>query len=208
MLRVCSLHHAVAQSFKGVAALLPPCHGSYNSPHLPCVSRATRVRALAGGRFKLQEYSVQPNPMRMQSAVTLLDILDCMSFVRSRLRGEPFLFFMGLVVWLSCKQQPAVNLQRAAAPHARHGSSSHARRRPVSHASPSQARSARPSTATCARWWRRGTGGSPLSWRWRPKYLCSRRWAGLTDRLNHREGFDREGFEHWEGCWWGAGINE
>ncbi|PSC67895.1 methyltransferase [Micractinium conductrix] len=41
-----------------------------------------------GGRFKLQEYSVHPNPMRMQSAVTLLDVLDCMSFVRSRLRGS------------------------------------------------------------------------------------------------------------------------
>lgn len=31
---------------------------------------------------------MHPNPMHMHSAVTLLDILDCMSFVRSRLRGE------------------------------------------------------------------------------------------------------------------------
>ncbi|KAI7840464.1 hypothetical protein COHA_005766 [Chlorella ohadii] len=41
-----------------------------------------------GGKFKLSEYSVHPNPMRMQSAVTLLDILDCMSFVRTHLRGS------------------------------------------------------------------------------------------------------------------------
>lgn len=41
-----------------------------------------------GGAFKLLEYSVHPNPMRMHSAVTLLDILDCMSFVRTRLRGS------------------------------------------------------------------------------------------------------------------------
>ncbi|KAL4423251.1 hypothetical protein ABPG77_000043 [Micractinium sp. CCAP 211/92] len=40
-----------------------------------------------GGKFKLQEYSVHANPMHMHSAVALLDILDCMSFVRSRLRG-------------------------------------------------------------------------------------------------------------------------
>jgi hypothetical protein len=42
----------------------------------------------AGGAFKLSEYCVLPNPMRMASAVTLLDILDCMSFVRTHLRGE------------------------------------------------------------------------------------------------------------------------
>lgn len=45
-------------------------------------------RPSAGGKFKLQEYSVHTNPMHMHSAVALLDILDCMSFVRSRLRGE------------------------------------------------------------------------------------------------------------------------
>ncbi len=43
----------------------------------------------AGGMFKLKEYSVHANPMPMKNAVALLDILDCMSFVRTALRGEP-----------------------------------------------------------------------------------------------------------------------
>ncbi|GAB4816672.1 hypothetical protein N2152v2_003718 [Parachlorella kessleri] len=41
-----------------------------------------------GGMFKLKEYSVHANPMPMKNAVALLDILDCMSFVRAALRGE------------------------------------------------------------------------------------------------------------------------
>lgn len=40
-----------------------------------------------GGRFRLEEYSVLPNPLPLPSAVTLLDILDCMSFVRTHMRG-------------------------------------------------------------------------------------------------------------------------
>jgi hypothetical protein len=40
-----------------------------------------------GGRFRLEEYAVLPNPLPLPSAVTLLDILDCMSFVRSHMRG-------------------------------------------------------------------------------------------------------------------------
>lgn len=45
-------------------------------------------RLTQGGLFKLQEYSVHPNPLRMRNASALLDILDCMSFVRSALRGS------------------------------------------------------------------------------------------------------------------------
>ena len=37
--------------------------------------------------FKLKEYSVHANPLPMKNAVALLDILDCMSFVRTALRG-------------------------------------------------------------------------------------------------------------------------
>eukprot|EP00887_Chlorella_sp_A99_P000672 scaffold5.g672.t1 len=45
-------------------------------------------RLTQGNLFRLQEYSVHPNPLRMRNAAALLDILDCMSFVRSALRGS------------------------------------------------------------------------------------------------------------------------
>ena len=41
-----------------------------------------------GGMFKLDSYSVHPNPIPIHNAAALLDVLDCMSFVRSALRGE------------------------------------------------------------------------------------------------------------------------
>lgn len=44
-------------------------------------------RLTQGGLFKLAEYSVHSNPLRMRNASALLDILDCMSFVRSALKG-------------------------------------------------------------------------------------------------------------------------
>ena len=40
-----------------------------------------------GHLFRLIEYAVYPNPIHMPSPSSLLDVLDCMSFVRSNLRG-------------------------------------------------------------------------------------------------------------------------
>lgn len=40
-----------------------------------------------GGLFAVKDYSVHPNPMTMKSALGLLDMLDCMSFVRAAHRG-------------------------------------------------------------------------------------------------------------------------
>ena len=57
-----------------------------------------------------------PNPMRMASAVTLLDILDCMSFVRTHLRGEwapaaAFLFWGATIVGLGCMSGVCAHLR-------------------------------------------------------------------------------------------------
>jgi SAM-dependent methyltransferase len=40
-----------------------------------------------GNLFRLIEYAVYPNPVKMNSPSSLLDVLDCMSFVRANLRG-------------------------------------------------------------------------------------------------------------------------
>lgn len=46
-------------------------------------------RLQEGGLFRLVEYSVHANPIPMHSASALLDVLDCMSFIRAALkRGE------------------------------------------------------------------------------------------------------------------------
>jgi SAM-dependent methyltransferase len=46
-------------------------------------------RLQEGGLFRLIEYSVHANPIPMHSASALLDVLDCMSFIRAALkRGE------------------------------------------------------------------------------------------------------------------------
>lgn len=45
-------------------------------------------RLQEGGLFRLVEYAVHPNPIPMPSASALLDVLDCMSFIRGSLRGE------------------------------------------------------------------------------------------------------------------------
>ena len=77
-----------------------PLHPTTNGPtspqfHLTGCSRRDKQRNVErwkdvlehGGRFKLLEYAALPNPLRLPSASALLDILDCMSFVRSALHG-------------------------------------------------------------------------------------------------------------------------
>lgn len=45
-------------------------------------------RLQEGGLFKLVDYSVHSNPLHLRNTVALLDILDCMSFVRCAVRGD------------------------------------------------------------------------------------------------------------------------
>jgi len=40
-----------------------------------------------GDLFRLIEYAVHPNPIAMRSPLSLLDVLDCLSFVRANLKG-------------------------------------------------------------------------------------------------------------------------
>jgi SAM-dependent methyltransferase len=44
-------------------------------------------RLTEGALFRLIEYAVHPNPIKMHSPTSLLDILDCLSFVRANLQG-------------------------------------------------------------------------------------------------------------------------
>lgn len=44
-------------------------------------------RLTEGHLFRLIEYAVHPNPIKMRSPSSLLDVLDCMSFVRANLKG-------------------------------------------------------------------------------------------------------------------------
>lgn len=45
-------------------------------------------RLQEGGLFRLRQFAVHPNPIPIPSASSLLDVLDCMSFIRGTLRGE------------------------------------------------------------------------------------------------------------------------
>lgn len=45
-------------------------------------------RLQEGGLFRLVEYSVHQNPVHMPSPAALMDVLDCMSFVRAALHGD------------------------------------------------------------------------------------------------------------------------
>ena len=64
--------------------------------HITTYNRFQKQRAVddwgerlqEGGCFRLVEYAVHPNPIHMPSTSALLDVLDCMSFVRGSLRGE------------------------------------------------------------------------------------------------------------------------
>jgi hypothetical protein len=76
------LHPGPAAPFLSVPLFLRPPSTLPHTPH----PKPTHTHT-PGGRFRLEEYAVLPNPLPLPSAVTLLDILDCMSFVRSHMRG-------------------------------------------------------------------------------------------------------------------------
>lgn len=61
---------------------------SYNRYHKQRSLEDWGERLQEGGLFKLERYSVHPNPIPMANAAALLDVLDCMSFIRANLRGE------------------------------------------------------------------------------------------------------------------------
>lgn len=64
--------------------------------HVPTYNRFHKQRGIEewgerlqeGGLFRLVEYAVHANPIPMPSSSALLDVLDCMSFIRASLRGE------------------------------------------------------------------------------------------------------------------------
>lgn len=64
--------------------------------HIPTYSRFQKQRSMeewagklsCNGLFRLEQYSVYRHPLLMPNAGALVDLLNCMSFVRAGLRGE------------------------------------------------------------------------------------------------------------------------